>query len=88
MVVELINETVGQYRSWGYSYYIVNRDSMLAHSAWLVLPVGSYMYRARIEGKIVWVAQVPWGTATSEFLLAHGGSVVKALPSVLLGSVA
>lgn len=87
-MTDLINETVGRYRDWGYSYYIVDREQMLKHSAWLVLPRDSYMYRARIEGSVVWLVQVPWGSATSEFLLAHGSSVVKALPSVLLGAVA
>jgi hypothetical protein len=82
-MLELVNETVGRWRSWGYCYYVVDRNSMLEHSAYIVLPKDSYMYRARIAQKIVWIVQVPLGSATTQFLLAHGSSVVCALPSVL-----
>ena len=86
--MELINETVCRYRDWGYSYYVVDRDHMFASSAYLVLPRDSFMYRARIEGSVVWLVQVPWGAATNEFLLVHGASVIRPLPSVLMGSQA
>ena len=82
-MLELVNETVGRWRDWGYCYYIVDRDHMYRDSAWLALPKDSYVYRARIEQKIVWIAQVPIGNPTTQFLLAHGDSVVKPLPSVL-----
>ena len=82
----LINETVGRYRDWGYNYYVVDYCELFRASAWLNLPRDSYMYRARIEGRVVWLVQVPWGKATSEFLLTHGPHVVKQLPSVLMGS--
>ena len=82
-MLELINETVQRWRDWGYCYYIVDRDHMLAHSAYIVLPKDSYVYKARIEQRIVWIAQVPIGVATTNFLLHHGDSVIKPLPSVL-----
>jgi hypothetical protein len=82
-MLELVNETVARWRDWGYIYYIVDRDSMYKDSAWLVLPKDSYIYRARIEGKIVWLAQVPIGASTSEFLLHHAHAVIEPLPSVL-----
>ena len=81
--MELVNETVGRWRDWGYCYYVIDRDHMLAHSAYMALPQDSYVYRARVENKIIWVAQVPLGVATSRFLLVHGDSVVKPLPSIL-----
>jgi len=81
--MELVNETVGRWRDWGYCYYVIDRDHMLQHSAYMALPKDSYVYRARVENKIIWVAQVPLGVATSRFLLVHGDSVVKPLPSIL-----
>ena len=81
--MELINETAGRWRDWGYCYYIVNYSTLYRDSAYLVLPQDSYVYKARIEQKIVWLAQVPIGSATTEFLLTHGDSVIKPLPSVL-----
>ena len=83
---DLINETVGRYRDWGYNYYIIDRSLLYKDSAWLALPRDSYVYRARIEGRIVWLVQVPWGAATSEFLLVHGSCVIRQLPSILMGS--
>lgn len=83
---DLINETAGRYRDWGYSYYIIDRDVLYRDSAWVALPADSYVYKARIENRIVWLAQIPWGTDTSEFLLVHGACVIRALPSVLMGS--
>lgn len=88
MGYELINETVCRYRDWGYNYYIIDRNVLYKDSAWVVLPGDSYVFRARIEGRIVWLAQIPWGASTSEFLLVHGSCVVKQLPSVLMGSQA
>lgn len=85
---DLINETVQRYRDWGYSYYIIDRNQLYKDSAWVALPPDSYVYRARIEGRIVWLVQVPWGRPTSEFLLMHGSCVIKPLPSVLMGSQA
>jgi len=82
-MLELINETAQRWRDWGYNYYIVDRDHMLQHSAYIVLPKDSYIYRARIEQRVVWLAQVPIGSACTEFLLVHGASVVKPLPSIL-----
>ena len=83
ITMELINETAQRWRDWGYIYYIVDRDCMYKDSAWLVLPKDSYVYRARIEQKIVWLAQVPIGNAVTQFLLHHGHAVIKPLPSVL-----
>ena len=83
---DLINETVGRYRDWGYNYYIIDRSLLYRDSAWVALPSDSYVYKARIEGRVVWLAQVPWGSATSEFLLVHGSCVIRPLPSVLIGS--
>ena len=83
MALELINETAQRWRDWGYIYYIVDRSEMLKHSAYLVLPKDSYVYKARIESRIVWLAQVPIGNAVTQFLLHHGHAVVKPLPSVL-----
>lgn len=82
-MLELVNETVARWRDWGYIYYIVNYSELYRHTHYLVLPQDSYIYRARIEGKIVSIAQVPIGAAVSQFLLHHGSAVVKPLPSVL-----
>jgi len=82
-MLELINETAQRWRDWGYNYYVIDRSHMLADSAYIVLPKDSYIYKARIESKIVWLAQVPYGLPTSEFLLIHGASVIKPLPSML-----
>ena len=81
--MELINETVARYRDWGYTYYIVNRDLLHLQGGHTVLPADSYVYCARIESRVVWIAQVPLGSATTEFLLHHGHCVVKPLPSIL-----
>jgi hypothetical protein len=83
MTYELVNETVCRWRDWGYNYYIIDRKRLYAHSAYLVLPRDSYIYQARIEGQIVWLAQVPIGHACTEFLLTHGSAVVRPLPSIL-----
>jgi hypothetical protein len=80
---ELVNETVQLRREWAYSYYIVNPTRLYSKSAWLVLPHDSYVYRARIESQIVTVVQVPLGSETTQFLLHHADSVIKALPSTL-----
>jgi hypothetical protein len=81
--MELINETAQRWRDWGYCYYIVDHSELYKHTGYLVLPQDSYVYKARIEQKIVWLAQVPVGSATTEFLLHHGSAVIKPLPSVL-----
>ena len=81
--MELINETAQRWRDWGYIYYIVNYEELYKHTHYLVLPQDSYVYKARIESKIVWLAQIPIGAATSEFLLHHGSAVIKPLPSIL-----
>lgn len=83
MALELVNETAGRWRDWGYCYYIVDHAELYRNTHYLVLPADSYVYKARIEGKVVWLAQVPIGQATTEFLLHHGSAVVKPLPSIL-----
>jgi hypothetical protein len=83
MALELINETLARWRDWGYCYYIIDYAELYRHTHYLVLPGDSYVYRARIEQKIVWIAQVPIGSATTQFLLHHASAVVKPLPSVL-----
>lgn len=81
--MELINETAQRWRDWGYIYYIVNHSELYRNTHYLVLPKDSYVYKARIEGKIVWLAQVPIGNAVTQFLLHHGHAVIKPLPSIL-----
>ena len=81
--MELVNETAQRWRDWGYIYYIVNRTELYSNTHYLVLPKDSYVYKARIEGKIVWLAQVPIGNAVTQFLLHHGHAVIKPLPSIL-----
>jgi len=81
--MELVNETLQQWRDWGYLYYIVDRDRLYGNSFGTVLPKDSYVYNARIEGKIVTVVQVPIGNAVTQFLLHHGQAVIKPLPSIL-----
>ena len=71
MALELINETAQRWRDWGYCYYIVDHSLLYKHTGYLVLPKDSYVYKARIEQRIVWLAQVPIGSAKSEFLLQH-----------------
>ena len=83
MALELINETAQRWRDWGYCYYIVDHSLLYKHTGYLVLPKDSYVYKARIEQKIVWLAQVPIGSPTTQFLLHHSSAVVKPLPSVL-----
>lgn len=82
-MLELINETVQRWRDWGYCYYIIDRDQLYLNSSYTVLPKDSYVYRARIESRIVWIAQVPIGAPTTQFLLHHASCVIKPLPSVL-----
>jgi hypothetical protein len=81
--MELVNETVARWRDWGYLYYIVDPHRLYRDSAWTLLPQGSYLYRARIESKIVCLVQVPIGSAATQFLLHHGDAVIKPLPSLL-----
>ena len=81
--MELINETVQRWRDWGYCYYVIDRDQLIRDSSYTVLPKDSYVYNARIAGRIVCVVQVPIGAPTTEFLLHHSASVIKPLPSVL-----
>ena len=81
--MELVNETLQQWRDWGYLYYIVDRDRLYGNSSYTVLPKDSYVYNARIEGKIVTIVQVPIGNAVTQFLLHHGRAVIKPLPSIL-----
>ena len=83
MSLELINETAQRWRDWGYIYYVVDLAELYRNTHYLVLPKDSYVYKARIEGRIVWLAQVPIGSATTEFLLHHASAVIKPLPSVL-----
>lgn len=80
--MELVNETLQRWRDWGYLYYIVDRTQLYSNS-YTVLPADSYVYNARIEGRIVCIVQVPIGASTSEFLLHHSACVIKPLPSVL-----
>ena len=82
-MLELINETAQRWRDWGYIYYVIDRDLLYRNSSYTVLPKDSYVYKARIEQRIVWLAQIPIGSATTEFLLHHGSCVIKPLPSIL-----
>ena len=64
-------------RYTGYHYYSVRRDQLSVESVWdWVSEEGNcYMWKTRVIGGVIWIAQIPSGSRNTLFALRYSDCV-------------